>query len=99
MILHEWARRHAADPNGPRAVERLLAGASDEEVAHATGLPRAAVAGVRSYYDLLEPGPRVCDGTACHFAGAASLAAGGDLAGGGGAASWRAGHGALRHSG
>jgi len=75
MILHEWARRHAQAAEGPNAVARLLAGESVEQVAGATGLPRAVVAGVRSCYDLLEPGPKVCDGTACHFAGAGALAA------------------------
>lgn len=74
MHLLEWARRHAAAGPGPDALARLLGGQSDAEVARATGLPLAAVAGVRSYYELLEPGPRVCDGTACHFAGADLLA-------------------------
>jgi NADH:ubiquinone oxidoreductase subunit F (NADH-binding) len=75
MILLEWARRCAEDRGGPNSLARLLAGESDEEVARATGLPRAVVAGVRSYYELLEPGARVCDGTACHFAGGGALAA------------------------
>lgn len=74
MHLIEWARRHAGERPAPNALARLLAGGSDGEVAHATGLPLAAVAGVRSYYDLVAPGPRVCDGTACHFAGAGALA-------------------------
>jgi NADH:ubiquinone oxidoreductase subunit F (NADH-binding) len=75
MILHEWARRRAQAGNDRSALARLIAGESDPEVARATGLPLASVAGVRSYYDLLEPGPQVCDGTACHFAGGGSLAA------------------------
>jgi NADH:ubiquinone oxidoreductase subunit F (NADH-binding) len=75
MNLHEWARRHAQAADGPSAVARLRAGESDEQVARATGLPPATVAGVRSYYDLMEPGSHVCDGTACHFAGGAALAA------------------------
>jgi len=75
MILHEWARRHAADAAGRTALARLLEGERDDEVARATGLPPAVVAGVRSSYDLLVPGPHVCDGTACHFAGAGKLAA------------------------
>ena len=75
MIPREWARRHAQAGNERSALARLIAGESDAEVARATGLPPATVAGVRSYYDLLEPGPQVCDGTACHFAGGGSLAA------------------------
>ena len=75
MHLLEWARRRAGTPQPGSALARLLTGASDDQVARATGLPAAAVAGVRSYYDLLDPGPRVCDGTACHFAGAGALAA------------------------
>jgi len=75
MHLIEWARRHAEAGPGPGALARLLAGEPDAEVARATGLPAAVVSGVRSYYDLLSPGPRVCDGTACHFAGAGDLAA------------------------
>ncbi len=82
MTLLEWARRHAmgrpedAAVRAERsAVSRLLAGEPDDEVARATGLPAASVAGIRSYYDLLEPAARVCDGTACHFQGASALAA------------------------
>ncbi len=40
---------------------------------HPSGLPAAWVEGVRSFYALMHapPGPMVCDGTSCHFAGAA----------------------------
>ena len=74
MGLLEWARRRARASGEGSAVDRLLAGESDEAVALATGLPRATVAGIRSFYDQLAPLPRVCDGTACHFGGAARLA-------------------------
>jgi NADH:ubiquinone oxidoreductase subunit F (NADH-binding) len=74
MSLLEWSGRRAEDPDGRNALARLREGESDAEVARTTGLPRATVAGIRSYYDLITPAARVCDGTACHFAGAARLA-------------------------
>ncbi len=73
MNLQEWARRHAAAPPGGNAVRDLLAGRDDATIARERGLPRAAVAGVRTFYDQLEDLPRVCDGTACRFAGADAI--------------------------
>ncbi len=74
MRLLEWARRHARANGWGNAVARLASGESDDAVARATGLPRATVVGIRSFYDQLAPQPSVCDGTACHFGGAARLA-------------------------
>jgi len=68
MHVSEWARRLASAHKPGNAVADMIAGASDSTVSDERGLPPATVAGVRSFYDLLEPGPRVCDGTACHFA-------------------------------
>jgi formate dehydrogenase iron-sulfur subunit len=71
MKIREWARRHALE----RDIDVLAAlrTRDDADVARASGLPPAWVDGVRSYYELLHarPGPMVCDGTSCHFAGAA----------------------------
>jgi NADH:ubiquinone oxidoreductase subunit F (NADH-binding) len=53
-------------------VSDLLSGAGDDEVAAARGLPLAAVRGIRSFHELAR-GLRVCDGTACHFAGGPAL--------------------------
>jgi NADH-quinone oxidoreductase subunit F len=73
MSLREWARRHARGAGPGNAVQDLLAGRADETIARERGLPRAAVAGVRTFYDQLEDLPRVCDGTACRFAGSAAV--------------------------
>jgi NADH:ubiquinone oxidoreductase subunit F (NADH-binding) len=73
MSLREWARRHAASTAPGNAVQDLLAGRDDATIARDRGLPRAAVAGVRTFYDQLESLPRVCDGTACRFAGAEAI--------------------------
>lgn len=69
----EWASRHAGVDRPGNAVADLLAGLSDEEVAAGRGLPLAAVRGIRSFYDQVEPGLRVCDGTACRFAGGPAI--------------------------
>ncbi len=75
MRVLEWARRHApAQPKG-NAVDDLAAGIPLDEVRRRRGLPAAAALGVRTFYDQLDPGVRVCDGTACHFAGGPDLAA------------------------
>lgn len=52
-----------------------LRGRSLAEASRATGLPPAWAEGVRSFYDDLhgQPGPAVCTGTACHFAGGRPL--------------------------
>ena len=73
MSLREWALRHATAPAGGNAVQDLLAGRDDATIVRERGLPRAAVAGVRTFYDQLEDLPRVCDGTACSFAGAEGI--------------------------
>jgi NADH:ubiquinone oxidoreductase subunit F (NADH-binding) len=79
-VRHErllaWARRHAAAALQGSAVSDLVAGDDDAEIAARRGLPRATVAGLRSSYDQLDGGTRVCDGTACHFAGGTDLARG-----------------------
>jgi NADH-quinone oxidoreductase subunit F len=67
------AARLAPHAEPGSALSDLLEGRSVAEVAKRRGLPPATVAGIRSFYDLVEDGPRVCDGTACHFAGAATL--------------------------
>ena len=71
--VSEMRHRSPAPPDG-NAVGDMLAGRTDQEIAHARGLPLATVRGIRSYYDLLASVPRVCDGTACHFEGGARLA-------------------------
>lgn len=60
-------------PRDGNTVQDLLAGRDDEAIARARGLTRAAVAGVRTFYDQLEQQPRVCDGTSCRFAGAEAI--------------------------
>jgi NADH:ubiquinone oxidoreductase subunit F (NADH-binding) len=67
--LLEWARRRAATVAGAAALDDMLAGATNEAIARERGLPPAAVEGIRSFYDQLGHMPRVCVGTACHFAG------------------------------
>ncbi|HEY3215950.1 MAG TPA: NADH-ubiquinone oxidoreductase-F iron-sulfur binding region domain-containing protein [Candidatus Eisenbacteria bacterium] len=71
--LLEWAHRRAAHPTEGSAVDDLLQGKSDTAIAEGRGLPRATVVGIRSFYDQVEPIPRVCDGTACHFSGSTAL--------------------------
>jgi NADH:ubiquinone oxidoreductase subunit F (NADH-binding) len=68
------ARRHASITGEGSAVADLRDGLSDEDVASRRGLPLATVAGIRSYYQILDTAPRVCDGTACHFQGGDALA-------------------------
>src|SRR5262245_9154297 len=76
MHLSEWARRHATSDAPGNAIGDLVGGATTASVRRARGLPPAAVEGIRSFYALIDPGPRACDGTACHFAeGSQELAA------------------------
>ena len=70
-----WARRRAPTAVPGNTVSDLLAGRNDSDIATRRGLPLATVMGVRSFYDQIEPGPRVCDGTACHFEGGRTLEA------------------------
>ncbi|MBI2962836.1 MAG: SLBB domain-containing protein [Deltaproteobacteria bacterium] len=74
LHLLEWARRRVAPPPPGNAVADLVEGRSDEEIEARRGLPRAAVRGVRSFYDGVARPTEACDGTACHFAGGAALA-------------------------
>jgi len=67
------ARRQALSVAGGSAISDLRDGRSDLEVAARRGLTPATVAGIRSYYQILDTAPRVCDGTACHFQGSAAL--------------------------
>lgn len=67
------SRRLAPQPPAGSALSDLLEGRPDEEVARRRGLTLAAVRGIRTFYDHLDPGPRTCDGTACHFEGEAAL--------------------------
>lgn len=69
-----WARRHARASDAGNAVDDLVGGIPLDEVARRRGLPRATAMGVRTFYELLDPGVRVCDGTSCHFAGGPALA-------------------------
>jgi NADH:ubiquinone oxidoreductase subunit F (NADH-binding) len=73
--LLEWARRHASGATDGNAVSDLIAGLGDKDVAERRGLPPAAVIGLRGFYDQVDHGVHVCDGTACHFAGGPQLAA------------------------
>lgn len=73
--LTEWARRHAAGSAHGSALTDLLDGLTDADIAARRGLPRSTVAGLRSFYDQIDRRVRVCCGTACHFAGTASVAA------------------------
>ena len=74
LHLLEWARRRTQGiiPEG-NSVRDLLAGASDSEITERRGLPMAAVRALRTFYSLPHD-TEVCDGTACHFNGAAQLA-------------------------
>jgi NADH:ubiquinone oxidoreductase subunit F (NADH-binding) len=75
MRLLEWSRRHASMPRDGNTVDDLVGGIGLEEVRARRGLPAAAAHGVRTFYDQLDPGVRVCDGTSCHFAGGPALVA------------------------
>lgn len=66
MHLKDWATRRAH--REVNAVETLREGLDDEQAARRTGLPIAAVHGVRTFYGLLEHRHRTCTGTACRFA-------------------------------
>jgi bidirectional [NiFe] hydrogenase diaphorase subunit len=68
MRLGDWARRRAHVRDAGNAITDLAAGFADDEVAERRGLRPAGVAGIRSFYELLDRGARVCDGTACRFA-------------------------------
>ena len=65
------SRRLAPEAPPGSALSDLLAGLPVDEIASRRGLPRATVAGVRSFYDLIEARPRACDGTSCRFSGPA----------------------------
>ncbi len=69
MSLLEWARRRAGAVPPRRAIDALRSGPDD--AAATTGLPEAALEGVRTFYDHLHgaTGPMTCVGTACAFAG------------------------------
>lgn len=76
MKLGAWARRRARSRDAGNAITDLAAGFGAGEVAARRGLRPAAVEGIRSFYELLEGGARVCEGTACRFApGAEALRA------------------------
>ena len=72
--LLEWSRRHADGAHPGNAVDDLACGMDTDTVRRRRGLPAAALDGVRSYYELIEGGVYVCDGTSCHFAGGPALA-------------------------
>ena len=67
------ARRLAGGAASGNAIGDLMRGSADGEVAAKRGLPLATVEGIRSGYDLIALGPRYCDGTSCHFSGAAEV--------------------------
>jgi NADH:ubiquinone oxidoreductase subunit F (NADH-binding) len=71
--LRAYADRRAPAPPPGNAVTDLLAGASERDLAERRGLPLAAARGVRSFYELVDDVPRLCDGTACHFHGGEAL--------------------------
>lgn len=58
----EYARRRLAADTAPRAVDSLRGEAGP------SGLPAAWEDGVRTFYELLEPGTQPCSGTACRLA-------------------------------
>ena len=74
-LLLDLARRRAGGAQPGSALQDLIAGDEPAAVAAGRGLPPAAVAGIAGFYDLLNLGPQVCDGTACHFAGRERLVA------------------------
>lgn len=63
------AARQARSDRPGNAVTDLVDQGDPERVRAERGLPRAAFDGMRTFYDQLDPGPRVCTGTACAFAG------------------------------
>lgn len=67
--LRERMRRMAPEPPAGNALADFAAGLAPEAVMERRGLPTAAAHAVRSFYHQLEPGLRVCDGTACRFGG------------------------------
>jgi len=75
LQLLEWARRRVSGPVATgNAVQDLLDGKSDAEIAAGRGLSIAAIRGLRTIYDDLNHDIEVCDGTACHFGGGSQLA-------------------------
>lgn len=60
----ELARRRLGAEEPPRVLDELRRPGGDA----ATGLPAAWNDGVRTFYELLEPGTRPCAGTACRLA-------------------------------
>jgi len=63
------AARLAPEPPIGNTLSDLAADLSVAGVSQRRGLTPATVLGIRSYYDQIEHVTRVCDGTACHFAG------------------------------
>lgn len=66
-VLRRAARLVPAPPPG-NLLDDLRCGVPEDLAAARRGLPEATVRGVASFYDHLDAAPRVCDGTACHFA-------------------------------
>jgi NADH:ubiquinone oxidoreductase subunit F (NADH-binding) len=66
--LLELARRRLGIREAPRALDLLRDPGAGAAVLEATGLPPVWAEGVRSFYEMLAPGPRVCIGTACRLA-------------------------------
>jgi NADH:ubiquinone oxidoreductase subunit F (NADH-binding) len=73
VSLRQWARRRPGEPPED-VIGEMLAGRGDQAIAAEHAMPPAAVAGVRSFYDQIDPGTTVCDGTSCRFAGGPRLA-------------------------
>ena len=74
-LLLERALRHSPERRRVDTVRQLAAGSSLADVSVATGLPQAAVEGVKDFYALLDVAPygRRCTGTACGFPGGRQL--------------------------
>lgn len=69
------SRRLAPNPLAGNAVCDLFDGVPSDEVARRWALPAAALRGLRSFYELVEPAEtRVCQGTTCRFAPGERLA-------------------------
>lgn len=67
--LRALLRRQSSVSEGEgNVIEDLRQGVSLLDVITRRGIPPAAAQGIASFYELLEPTPRACDGTACHFA-------------------------------
>ena len=67
--LRALLRRQSSVSEGEgNIIEDLRQGVPLLDVIARRGIPPAAARGIPSFYELLEPTPRACDGTACHFA-------------------------------